>query len=196
MFERFTADARAVVVTAQAEAEALNHRLVGTEHLLLALITQDGPTAGLLHAAGVDHTTVRAAVTRHVGTHTAPGADTEEEDAAALRAIGIDLAAVRAAIEENFGAGALRLPPPAPRKRGLFGRRGGRHPFSDRAKKVLELSLREALRLGHNFIASEHIALGLLREGEGLAALILSEADVDFDSLRTGLTKALATKAA
>jgi hypothetical protein len=106
---------------------------------------------------------------------------------------------VRAAIEESFGAGSLRLPRKAPRKRGLFGRfyaSGGHIPFSPRNKKVLELSLREALRLGHNFIAPEHIMLGILREGDGLAAQILAERRVDFDLLRAGLTRSLDEKAA
>jgi ATP-dependent Clp protease ATP-binding subunit ClpA len=61
---------------------------------------------------------------------------------------------------------------------------------------VLELSLREALRLRHNYIAPEHIMLGMLREGEGLAALILAEKEVDFDRLRADLTSSLNDKAA
>ncbi|MEU4419749.1 Clp protease N-terminal domain-containing protein [Actinoplanes sp. NPDC024001] len=101
---------------------------------------------------------------------------------------------MRAAIEENFGAGALRLPRPAPKKKGIFGRfsAGTSHiPFSPRNKKVLELSLREAIRLKHNFIAPEHIMLGILREGQGLAAQILAEREVDFAAVREQLTRSL-----
>jgi ATP-dependent Clp protease ATP-binding subunit ClpA len=58
------------------------------------------------------------------------------------------------------------------------------------------LSLREAIRLKHNFIAPEHLMLGLLREGHGLAAQILAEAGVDFDKLRADLTRSLTDKAA
>nr|WP_239166609.1 Clp protease N-terminal domain-containing protein [Actinoplanes italicus] len=128
-------------------------------------------------------------------------ADRDAEDAAVLKSIGIDLDAVRAAIEENFGAGALRLPRPVPKKKGLFGRltpatTSGHRPFSARNKKVLELSLREAIRLKHNFIAPEHIALGILREGQGLAMLILAERGADFDAARERLTQSLNTPAA
>ncbi len=113
-----------------------------------------------------------------------------EADAAALREIGIDLAAIVARIEESFGPDALREAVPAPRRR--WGRRrysGG--PFSGRAKKVLELSLREAVRLRHHHIGTEHILLGLLREGAGLGALVLSEAGVDLDDVRRRVEAAL-----
>ena len=59
----------------------------------------------------------------------------------------------------------------------------GHIPFTPRCKKVLELSFREALQLGHNYIGTEHILLGILREGEGLAAQVLVELGVDLDSL-------------
>ncbi|MBO3742416.1 Clp protease N-terminal domain-containing protein [Actinoplanes flavus] len=203
MFERFTKDARAVVVGAQEQARELGHETIGTEHTLLSLLAGENDTARVaLRAAGVDQASVRAAIIRHVGDRSEATAiaDRDAEDAAALKAIGIDLEAVRAAIEENFGAGALRLPRPAPKKRGIFGRFSsvttGHKPFSPRNKKVLELSLREAIRLKHNFIAPEHIMLGLLREGQGLAMLILTEFDVDFGELRTALTDALKSPAA
>jgi len=184
MFERFTDRARAVVVRAKAEARELRHPVVGTEHLLLAMLSDEGSLAyAVLHDAGVDAESVRAEVRRVVGTSpTLLG----EEDAAALRTIGIDLDTVLARIEETFGPDALDTLP-APPRRGLLGRRkrggaGGR--FAPRAKKVLELSLREALRLKHNYIGTEHILLGLIREGEGLAAKILTEAGVDLADLR------------
>ena len=204
MFERFTAAARGVVVGAQQEARELHHPMIGTEHVLLALITDpQTPVARLMAAHGIDPETVRAEVRRHVGEPEPDLSftDADAEDAAALLAIGIDLNAVRAAIEENFGAGSLRLPKQAPKRRGLFGRfyapSGGAHlRFSPRNKKVLELSLREALRLRHNFIAPEHILLGLLREGEGLGARILADKEIDFDELRGELTRLLDAEAA
>ena len=203
MFERFTADARETVITAQAEARKLGHDFIGTEHVLLALLThEDTPIAAALRESGVDAEFVRGEVVRRVGPRP-PGrsfAEIEEEDAAALKAIGIDLDAVRRAIEENFGEGSLRLPreAPAPRRRGLFGRyySGGHIPFSNRNKKVLELSLREAVRLHQKFIAPEHIMLGLIREGDGLAMLILTEKGVDLGKLRTTLDKSLRDRAA
>ena len=78
----------------------------------------------------------------------------------ALTALGISLDAVRAQVEADRSATAAR-------------RRAGHIPFTPRAKKVLELSLREALQLGHNYIGTEHILLGLIREGEGVAAQVL-----------------------
>jgi len=68
---------------------------------------------------------------------------------------------------------------------------GGHIPFTPRAKKVLELSLREAIRLKHKSIASEHILLGLIREGEGLAMKIMVEAGVDLEGVRREATASL-----
>jgi len=204
MFERFTAGARAAVTNAQTEARDLHHDHIGTEHVLLALLAEpEGAVARSLRPYDVDAEAVRADVVRRIGGHTDQGpilSDADAEDAAALKAIGIDLAAVREAIETNFGAGALNLPRrPEKRKRGFLGpfpTTGGHIPFTNRNKKVLELSLREALRLKQKFIAPEHIMLGLLREGDGLAALILADRGVDFDELRADLTRSLGTAAA
>lgn len=203
MFERFTKAARSTVIGAQQQAAALGHDTIGTEHTLLALVADTNGTVrdALRGVAGeVDEAYVRAAIVRHVGDRSGDvsSAERDAEDAAVLKSIGIDLDAVRAAIEENFGAGALRLTQP-PKKRGIFERftSGGAHrPFSARNKKVLELSLREAIRLKHNYIAPEHIMLGILREGRGLAMLILTERGVDVDTARERLTAALNTPAA
>jgi ATP-dependent Clp protease ATP-binding subunit ClpA len=203
MFERFTEAARTAVIQAQAEARELKHPFVGTEHLLLALIADEtGPIPAVLRDGGIDRATVRQAIMRRVGTAPAttdPLPDADAEDAAALKAIGIDLDAVRRAIEETFGPGALQLARSSePKRRGLLRRMsgGGHTPFTRRAKKVLELSLREAIRLKHNFIAPEHIMLGILREGDGLAALALADAGTDVPKLRAGLTRSLKDKAA
>lgn len=205
MFERFTQAARDAVVRAQHEARELGQAPVGTEHLLLAMLADPRiSTSPALRERQVDARYVRAEIVRLVGqgpeSETGPRADREAEDAAALKAIGIDLDAVRRAIEENFGPGALHLPHDTPGKRkGLLGRfhaGGGHTPFSSRAKKVLELSLREAIRLKHNFIAPEHILLGIVRERNGLACQILAGANVDFDHLRADATRALNDQAA
>jgi len=201
MFERFTTAARGVVINAQQAARQLGHPAIGTEHVLLGLIHEPrSATARLLSPHGLDPAAVGADIQRLLGDRFEPDlsfTDADAEDAAALKAIGIDLAKVRAAIEESFGAGSLQLPPREPRRRGLFGRRTGGHiPFTARAKKVLELSLREAIRLHHNFIAPEHIMLGLLREGDGLACRILADHDVDFAKLRADLTDSIQNEAA
>ena len=90
--------------------------------------------------------------------------------AKALEGMEISLEAVRAQVEEIIGQGQT-----AP---------SGHIPFTPRAKKVLELSLREALQLGHNYIGTEHILLGLIREGEGVAAQVLVKLGADLNRVR------------
>jgi ATP-dependent Clp protease ATP-binding subunit ClpC len=87
-----------------------------------------------------------------------------------LESLGISLEAVRQQVEEIIGQGQQ-----AP---------SGHIPFTPRAKKVLELSLREALQLGHNYIGTEHILLGLIREGEGVAAQVLVKLGADLNRVR------------
>ncbi|MFI7248197.1 Clp protease N-terminal domain-containing protein [Micromonospora chalcea] len=187
MFERFTDRARTVVHHAVDEARAEGRGPVGTEHLLLGVLAdRDSLAARLLAAGGIEADALRAAVARH----TAPGpGGLGEADAAALREIGIDLAAIVSRIEKSFGPDALREATPRPRR--WWRRRPDHGTFSPRAKKVLELSLREALRLRHRHIGTEHILLGLLREGGGLAALVLTEAGADIDDLRRRIDTAL-----
>jgi len=179
MFERFTTEARQVVAGAQSEARQLHSGRIGTEHLLLALLAKDAPSNAVLSRHGLTHDAVAEAVLGYVR---AGGLDAE-----ALAALGIDLDAVRSTVEATFGEGALdgshtgaRIP-------------GGHIPFSPRAKKVLELSLREALALKSKSIADAHIALGLLREGEGLAMKVIVDRGVDPAELRRDLTAALAS---
>src|SRR5437762_3473360 len=90
--------------------------------------------------------------------------------AKALESLGISLEGVRQQVEEIIGQGQQ-----AP---------SGHIPFTPRAKKVLELSLREALQLGHNYIGTEHILLGLIREGEGVAAQVLQKLGADLNRVR------------
>ena len=90
--------------------------------------------------------------------------------AKALESLGISLEAVRSQVEEIIGQGGQSP--------------SGHIPFTPRAKKVLELSLREALQLGHNYIGTEHILLGLIREGEGVAAQVLVKLGADLSRVR------------
>ncbi|MFP3901707.1 MAG: ATP-dependent Clp protease ATP-binding subunit [Acidimicrobiia bacterium] len=90
--------------------------------------------------------------------------------AKALESLGISLEAVRQQVEEIIGQGGSSP--------------SGHIPFTPRAKKVLELSLREALQLGHNYIGTEHILLGLIREGEGVAAQVLVKLGADLSRVR------------
>jgi len=109
----------------------------------------------------------------YIGTeHILLGLIHEGEGVAAkgLEALGISLEGVRAQVEEIIGQGQ-QTP-------------SGHIPFTPRAKKVLELSLREALQLGHNYIGTEHILLGLIREGEGVAAQVLVKLGADLNRVR------------
>jgi ATP-dependent Clp protease ATP-binding subunit ClpC len=90
--------------------------------------------------------------------------------AKALEQLGISLEGVRSQVEEIIGQGGSSP--------------SGHIPFTPRAKKVLELSLREALQLGHNYIGTEHILLGLIREGEGVAAQVLVKLGADLSRVR------------
>lgn len=115
--------ARDVLVAARAEAGALGHNHVGTEHLLLALCTCDGLSA------------------------------------VALRRLGVDREAVRGHVEDILGR--------------VDGDGSPNRPFTPRTTKVMELAVREAARLEHSQVRTEHLLLALVREGEGLAPQIL-----------------------
>jgi hypothetical protein len=136
MFERFTDRARRVVVLAQEEARLLEHGYIGTEHILLGLISE---------GSGVG--------------------------AKALEALGVELVRVRGAVEGIVGKGTGDVP-------------AGHIPFTPRAKKVMELSLREALQLGHNYIGTEHLLLGVLREQEGVGAQVLIRSGLEISAVR------------
>ena len=185
MFERFTRSAREAVVGAQEEARELGHDWIGTEHLLLAVLRRpEQPGAATLVRLGVSAENCRAAVAGVVGGD--DGDALGAEDAAALKSLGIDLEEIRRRAERAFGDGALDTPvsdpgESAPRRRRLLRRRrpqgggslgipSGTSPgprghirFTGRAKKALELSLREAIARRERHIGVEHVVLALLR---------------------------------
>lgn len=149
MFEKFTEKARQAVMQAAAAADDLGHGYMGTEHLLLALLSQSGTVAReALENVGVpDKTIVCAKVISIVGGR---------EDAL-----------------PRVGA-------------------GGSVPTTPRVKKVLELALREALALGHNFIGTEHILLGLVRENSGVACRVLGDYHIEPEDVRSEVVRLLA----
>jgi ATP-dependent Clp protease ATP-binding subunit ClpA len=139
MFERFSSQARHVVVLAQDEARRLQHNYIGTEHVLLGLLGESGGLAfQVLERFGMSLDSGREEVHAIVGT----------------------------------GKGAV----------------SGHIPFTPRAKKILELALREALQLQHNYIGTEHILLGLVREGfgtgGGIGAQVLRQHSSDLMPIR------------
>jgi len=166
MFERFSEEGRAAVLAAETEAVALHHGYIGTEHLLLGVLST-GAGARLMAEFGIEAGPVREDVVRLVGR----GADDIDRDA--LATLGIDLDAVRERVERAFGPGALLR-----RRRCRRGTLGRGLPFTARAKKALELALREAVDLGGRDLGGEHLVLGLLREGDGVAARVLAQRGV------------------
>jgi ATP-dependent Clp protease ATP-binding subunit ClpC len=140
VFQRFTDQARRVLVYAQEETRDLDHAYIGTEHILLGLIREgDGVAAKALDASGITYDVVREKV--------------------------IELTE----LATNSSSG----PPP----------------FTPRAKKVMELSLREAMRLGHSYIGTEHLLLGLVRQGNGVAVRILNDLGVGMSEIQEQLVQ-------
>jgi ATP-dependent Clp protease ATP-binding subunit ClpA len=181
MFERFTPDARGAVARAQDEARALRHPFIGTEHLLVAMLTDDCLAGQLLQARGMSADTTRE-------TMRTSGRSDTGLDPAALATLGIDLEAVRLAAEEQFGPGALAANArPMPR---------GHLPFTKQSKKVLELAVREAVAADSGEINSGHVLVGIIAEGDGLGACLIRDAGIDVDELRAEARRQAAHRAA
>jgi ATP-dependent Clp protease ATP-binding subunit ClpA len=142
MFERFTNQARRVVVLAQEESRSLNHNYIGTEHLVLGILREERGTG-----------------------------------AKALESLDVALDAVRGEVETRIGRGDQQ--------------QSGHIPFTPRAKKALELSLRESLALGHDYIGTGHLVLGLIRKGDGVGVEILVGLGTDLNVLRARVIELL-----
>ena len=167
MWERFTRPARVAVQDATRIAREAAAGEVRPEHLMRALLEDEGTLAArVLAEAGAPAAALREELDQRRLRYV-DGLD--DDDADALRALGIDLDEVVRRIDRNLG-GAL------PRR--------GTPRFSRSSKKVLELALREALALRHNYIGTEHVLLGLVREGDRVVADSLATFDVERDSLR------------
>lgn len=134
MFGRFTERAQKVLALSQEEAIRLNHNNIGTEHILLGLISEGDGIA-----------------------------------AKALQALGLEISRIQSEVEKLIGVG----------KQGLQTIH-----YTPRAKKVVELSQDEARKLGHSYVGTEHILLGLIREGEGVAARVLNNLGVSLNKAR------------
>jgi ATP-dependent Clp protease ATP-binding subunit ClpC len=132
--ERFTQRARRVLSLAHQEAERMRHNYIGTEHLLMGLIREEGGVAGRV-----------------------------------LRELGLESSRVQEMVERLTGTGTYR---------------GGKLELSPGTQQVLELAVEEARRMGHHYIGTEHILLGLVRHGEGVALDVLSKLGVTSDQIR------------
>jgi ATP-dependent Clp protease ATP-binding subunit ClpA len=170
VFERFTDRARQAVVLAQQEARGRGDDAIDTEHLLLALFAVPGSLAStVLEGFSVR----RGDVSADLEDRRRPSSA-----AAALATLGIDLDEVRRRVEEAFGPGALDRGHSRRSRRWL-----GHMPFSKDAKKALQLALREALRLKHTSVDTEHLLLGVLH-GQGTAHDVLVARGVQLDIAR------------
>ena len=130
MWEPFTERARRSIVLAQEEAQRLGNNYIGTEHILLGIISEGESLA-----------------------------------AKVLESLGVNLAKVRQEVEAIVGRGGQTV------QQEMV--------FTPRAKRVIELAFEEARQLNHNYIGTEHLLLGLIREGEGVAARVLTNLGVD-----------------
>jgi ATP-dependent Clp protease ATP-binding subunit ClpA len=167
VFERFTSQARWAVIHAQDEARRLRHPRIGSEHVLVGLLAEPTGAGGrALRRLDLDLEDAREEFARRFETPPTRFAAAETE---ALRSLGIDLDEVRRTVEETFGPGALE-------RAEHQWIASGHIPFAPDAKKTLELSLREALRLRAKHIGTEHIVLGLLRLDERSGASRILEA--------------------
>ena len=174
MFERFTRPARAVVESASAYAQQTSSGETRPEHLLHGLL--EDPTClavRVLAEVGAPLDGLRAELARRRQEYV-DGLDAD--DAEALRVIGIDLEEVARRIEHNLGGRSARK---------------GRPRFSRASKKALELSLREALALRHNYIGTEHLLLGLVRVEDRVVTDTLGAFGVQRDSLRAAVAEAV-----
>src|SRR5271169_926689 len=142
MWEPFTERARRSIVLAQEEAQRLGNNYIGTEHILLGIISEGESLA-----------------------------------AKVLETLGVNLANVRQEVEAIVGRGGQTV------QQEMV--------FTPRAKRVIELAFEEARQLNHNYIGTEHLLLGLIREGEGVAARVLTNLGVDLTKVRSHVIRLL-----
>ncbi len=217
MFERFTDTARHVVVQAQADARRLGHNYIGCEHLLLAAAATDEPAGAVLRDHGVTPERVEAEILRTIGRGQTPdllggldrqalafiGIDLDVVRARIEAAFGPDalsrpLPAACRSRRPAWGKGPLaeltrrrRARRNAPLPAGPFRQHpaspSGHIPFTPRAKKSLELSLREAKALHDNYIGVQHLTLALLALKDGTVPVILSALGAPAAPLRAAI---------
>ncbi|MGZ4581166.1 MAG: Clp protease N-terminal domain-containing protein [Nocardioidaceae bacterium] len=175
MFERFTKRARLAVSVAERHSREATASEIRPEHLLMGLLDdKDCLAVRVVGSLGVPVARLREELDARRLQYV-DGLD--RDDAEALKAIGIDLDEVVRRIDRNLG--------------GLSPRRRGRPRFSRAAKKALELALREALALRHNYIGTEHLLLGLARSDDRVVADTLAACGLDRTLLRRAVAEAV-----
>jgi ATP-dependent Clp protease ATP-binding subunit ClpA len=207
MFERFTTEARVTVTRAQEEARRLGAPEIRPAHLMLALAgtDPDGRAGRLLAELGLSAHVLAEAFEAVVASERRAGLS--NADVAALREIGIDVETIVDRVEQTWGPNAL-APRPRPRtslrrrlrrrrdRRPVHGDQGRdqvrarRHiPFSAEAKRILELTLRQALDIGDRHIGNEHLVLALLT-GDSAITDALRDRDITYTDARARLARA------
>lgn len=179
MFDRFTDLAKRAIVASQDAALSLGHDFIGTEHLLLGLVSTAGTAGEVLRQHGVDLSWARDETVRRLAAAGVP-ATGGQPAMDALSMIGIDVSEIQRRADEAFGPGAFRFPRPA---------------YTPLAKEALQLTLRAATDLGHERIDTEDLLLGLLAESEGVHIEVLSALEVDAAALRQSVLDRLARQA-
>lgn len=190
MFERFTEDARQVVVDAQTQAQRLQHDFIGCEHILLALSTRDDPVGETLRAGGVTTDKIDEVLLREFGKRRDPF---DKLDKAALATVGIDVDKVKDAVQSSFGPGGLeliRIYGGRPRTRRFPPRRRkqcNHRPFTKRAKDCLSSALKQAVTAHDNYIGTQHIAQATLTMKHSSVPVILAALGASPDALATDI---------
>jgi hypothetical protein len=165
MFDRFTERARKVMTLARQEAQKLRNDYIGTEHILLGLLQEgSGVASHVLKNLGVDLQRARGEMDCLIE----PGTSPVSPQRSGVRRV---LESVLGGRGRNSGEGQL--------------------PFTPRAKRVLELALEEAANLGHNYIGTEHLLLGLVREEDGPAAHVLRNLGIRTERIREQIVELL-----
>jgi ATP-dependent Clp protease ATP-binding subunit ClpA len=210
MYERFTDRARKVMQLANQEAQQSNHEYIGTEHVLLGLINEgSGVAANALKKLNVDVSKIRIEVEKignlpqwprakmviensmkeandlnhdYIGTeHILLGLIRDQNcvGSQVLVNLGLQLADVRREVIDLLGVGSIQ----EPAGRSAYER------FSNRARKIMQLANQEAQRFNHTYIGTEHVLLGLIKDGCGVAANVLENLDIDPLKIRLEVEK-------
>jgi ATP-dependent Clp protease ATP-binding subunit ClpA len=168
VYDRFTELTKRAMVGARDAAAALGHDFIGTEHLLLGLAQTAGVASEALRAHGVELGQLRDETVRELAAEGVPATHGQAAKDA-LSSLGIDVAEIRRRADENFGQDAFKYPRPA---------------FSVQAKEAVKSSLQQAIELGQQRIDTEHLLLGVLAEGDGVAIRVLATLGVTAEALR------------
>lgn len=171
LFSNYSDGAKKAIELAEAEAVALGHPYIGTEHLLLGVIAEGGAANALLGEFRVTLEQAREAVAGKVGD---VSSSAEAMDAKTLEPLGIDLRSVKDKAEESFGKGTLKIAPGRPR-------------FTPRSARTLEMAVGKAASAESDLVQPVHLLQALMSDPDGFAAQIVEGMSDDSEALRSRL---------